>query len=263
MSQVKTGVPPEFAVKSDLSSLIPAVASNVGIEDIGKAINFYKQHRRVFAAILAVFGIGKKKGGESGADPGSVPGGGSPGPTGNTGTPGGTGTPATTPSTPPTTPGSARRVAGLKARYMLIERKNRLGQAGGGRYILPKAEFDEIVEGSGELRPGDRVHVDVTPVDQFGVAFQPGDEANRLLLEDPNDEAGPLGASRIRHHIEGDGELTNEYNDYGCTPVILVPWEGRQMDSDRRSTVGYFATYHTPDGDMVTSNRLRALTVVE
>lgn len=258
VNSVKTGQPPQFGGSSggDLSTLIPGVASSIGIEDIGKAIDFYKKHRNVFQAILKVLGLGGKPKPVVVAptpQPDTSPG---PAPGGNTGTP-----TKPTSSVPTPTP-EVRRVASLKSKYTLIERKRNLGEFGGGRYILPKDEFDQIVSGEGFCRPGDRLHVDITPVDQFGVAFAPGDEANNLLLKDVGvgqDESN----FRITHDVDG-AEITSGYNDFGCTPVLLVPWEGVTIDSDEKWNVNYQAQYNGPGGrgDVIQAPALPTIRVV-
>jgi len=247
MSQVKTGLPPTgLGGSKDLKDVIPAIGAGVGIEDIGKAVEFFKKNRGVIGAILALFGIGKPK------TPAPAPTTPAPAPTAPTS--GSTTVP--TPQEP-----AERRVASLRAKWFLIERKNTPGQQGGGRHIIAKGEFDAITSGADPARLGDRLHVDVTPIDQFGQAFQPGGEENKALLVDPQDREGELGKSRIEHVIEGNGELTSEYDDFGCTPVILVPWEGGRVDSDEESSVTYRAIYRGPNGERVESNTLPTIRI--
>jgi hypothetical protein len=238
----KTGQPPDFKAATDLSTLIPGVGASVGIGDIAKAIEFYKKNRGAIAVIIGflkgLFGGGKDAGKPS---PLPVPEQPSPLPVP---------TPKPVPSAP--VPPQDRRVGSLRVKYFFIERKNQPGKFGGGRHILSKPEFDGIVSGGDYLRLGDRVHVDITPVDQFGQPFMPGGEENRSLLYDPS---GPVDTHnfRMKHNIISGGavagELTSEYDDYGCTPVILVPWEGGPaIDSDAEATLAYQPVFDGPDG---------------
>ncbi len=226
----RTGQPARLPESSDLKDLIPAIGSQVGINDIGAAITFYKKHRGVIAAILGLFGIGKKD------DVPTVP---TPVPA-----------PVPEPGTPTPVPPQPerRRVAKLRAKYTLIERKNRPGEPGGGRHILSKPEFDSIVAGNDYLRLGDRVHIDITPEDDKGVAFQPGGEENRLLLKHENDDPNWTPNHRINQRIEGEADLTSEYDDYGCTPVLTIPLQAAQVDSDVTWTVGYQPLFDGPGG---------------
>lgn len=251
-TSVKTGNPPQFKAATDLSTLIPGVGSSVGIEDIGKAIDFYKAHRAVFAAIIGFLGgiFGHKKAAAPAAS------------SSTSSTSSSSSTSPTTGGTAPTggSPGpDTRRVASLRSRYMLIERKNNLGQSGGGRYILPKSEFDAIVNGDDPARPGDRLHVDITPVDQHGVAFQPGDPANALLLKDPTAGQGEFNF-RITHDVDG-AEITSGYDDNGCTPVLLVPWEGHTIDSDEKWNVNYQAQFNGDGREVIQAPPLPTIRV--
>jgi len=242
----KTGAPPSFKAQSDLSRVIPAVGASVGIEDIGKAIEFYKKNRGTIDAVIrffkGLFGGGKKE------VPAPVP------------------QPAPQPSedvdesepAPTPAPGTGLKVVGLKAKWFFIERKNTPGQQGGGRHILDKSAFDSIVAGSEYARLGDRLHVNITPYDQHGRDFVPGGDENRLLLNNPSGEDDTPN-HRIKHEIRGNGELTSEYDDYGCTPVILVPWVGEQIDSDKESSVSYVAKFYGPDGRVIESAELPAI----
>lgn len=258
MTSVKTGLPPQFGGAEgsrDLKDIIPAIGSSVGIDDIGKAVEFFKKHRGLIGAILGLFGIGKPKA----PKPSPLPPPTEPPP--SPGLPPKDSAPGTPPSTP--APGGVRIPTGLRSAWFLIERKNRPGEYGGGRHILGKDDFDAITNGDGWARLGDRLHVNTTPYDAQG-DFQPdnpdGRSDNRGLLVDPNDPAGENGKSRIVHHIFGNGELTSEYDDYGCTPVVLIPWEDGdgpiKNDTDVVSEVSYQAEYRGPNGERVMGNRI-------
>lgn len=156
--------------------------------------------------------------------------------------------PAPPPTGPPTPLEEARRVFSLQVKYFFIERKNTPWKKGGGRFIIGKPQFDAVLSGSDPLQAGDRIHIDITPHDQFGKPFQPGEAANNLLLR-------PDGYPAMEHRISGGiGELTNEYDDYGCTPVILIPWEGIQPGF--QGVVGYSAAFSG-----ITSNALPDLRI--
>lgn len=137
------------------------------------------------------------------------------------------------------TPGNQpRKIAGLRISYLLINRKKSM-KPNSGRYILPKAEFDRVVSGSDPLQAGDNAHVDITPVDQFGVPFYKGDAANELLLD-----ANRL--PRFVYKVHGVAEIqsiADPGDPYGCTPVLHVPWgEGSEVKPGFEGVIGLSVT---------------------
>lgn len=239
MSQVKTGAPPNFKAQTDLSNLIPSMAASVGIGNIVEAIEFYKKNRGAIQALIRFF-KGLFGGGKPAPAAASTP---VPSPVSPA--------PVTVgPDMPERGPAAQRTPTSLKASLMLVEKKNNPRKAGGGRYIADRDTFAAIKALEDPARRGDRLHMNVTPADAFG-DFQPGGRENRGLLYDP--ESGPEGRSRIEHIITGGGELTSEYDDHGCTPVILIPWEQESgpfpIDTGKRWEVTYQAVWR---GDGVT-----------
>lgn len=231
---------------SDLQDVIPAIGKGFGIKDLGAAIAFYKQHQGLIATILSFFGIGKKKNAPPVAVPAPVP----------------EGVPAPAPAPAPPTD-RQRTPTSLNSALFLVEKKNNPRKAGGGRFIADKETFEEIKAKTSPARRGDRLHINTTPKDGVGV-FQPGGPENRSLLMDPNDPTGPLGKSRIEHVLTGGAELTSEYDDYGCTPVLLIPWEKEPgvpfpIDTGEDWKVTYQAIYRGPNGETVEGNVVTVL----
>lgn len=246
MTSIKTGQTPDFKSQTDLSRAIPAIGKQVGITDIGEAIAFYKKHKTAIQAVLSFLGgiFGHKSSSPAPAgDPGPAPG-------GSTGTPPDPGSPATPTPVPPQ--GTRRIPTSLHSEMTLVETKRRPREAGGGRdshgeTIGDHETFKEIKAGTTPTRRGARVHIDTTPSDRFG-KFKPGGDENLSL--------------RIRHVLTGDAELTSEYDDFGCTPVILIPWEQAPgvpypIDTGKRWEVTYQAIQQNPDGTETEGNVVR------
>lgn len=158
------------------------------------------------------------------------------------------------PPDPEAPPPREKVITSLRARFYHISRKNK---------DISKAEFDAIVARDSPLQAGDRVHMDCTPYDQFGIEVAPGDPALEQLVERYTDEDGnPQSRLRLRwlQPHDGIGEITNEYDDYGMTPVYKVPkWAkvGEQYE------LGSFQLEFTPAGTSrpIVSNVLHSLRV--
>jgi hypothetical protein len=155
---------------------------------------------------------------------------------------------APAPPAPPAVPGipvaAARVISSLRMRFFFIERNHK---------PIPKPDFDKVMEGQDPLDDGDRIHIDITPYDQFGNEVRPGSpELGQLLNAD--------GSNRMQYDLSGDtGEITNEYDDYGCTPVLKVP---RGLELGVEKSIGPFSAWFTrADGPVVAANPLPALRV--
>lgn len=158
--------------------------------------------------------------------------------------------PPVKPEDPP--PAKVRLISSFNARYYHISRKNK---------DISKGEFDAIIGRSSPLDDGDRVHLDVTPFDQFGREVAPGSPELEQLVRRWVDENGIAHQElRLRWLVQaagkdglptfgggGDavGEVTNEYDDYGMTPVLKVP-KGLKLSEERE--LGCFQLEFTPDG---------------
>ena len=251
MTSTKTGqAAGATSSPTDLRNVIPAVAASNGITDIGEAIAFYKKHRTAIQAVLGflkgILGKGKK---EEVAQPATP-------------------TPAPESPMPSSTPeqGARRIPTSIESKITLIETKRRPREAGGGRdshgnTIGDHETFKEIVAGTTPTRRGARVHIDNTPSDRFG-KFVPGGPENMSLLKDSSADRDWSPNHRIEHIITGGGELTSESDDFGCTPVILIPWEeapGKPfpVDTGKEWEVTYQARYTGPDGSVVEGNVVR------
>jgi hypothetical protein len=244
----KTGQAPTFAGgSSDLKDVIPAVGAGFGIEDIGKAIEFYKKNQGLISTILALFGIGKKKP----APPVAAT---VPDPT--------TGT-APAPGTPPVAPvPQQRKPDAIRSGLFLVEKKNNPRKAGGGRFIADKKTFEEIKSGSSPARRGDRMHINTTPSDSVG-DFMPGGRENDSLLIDVARGQAPNNF-RIEHIVTGGGEVTSGQDDFACTPVILIPWEQEPggpfpIDTGERWEMTYQAVFHGENGERFEGDVVRWL----
>ncbi len=177
-------------------------------------------------------------------------------------------TPTAPPPTPAQPPAAQRRVGSLRTKWHLFE----TWAGEGKRTIASKAEFDAIVAQEGYAGLGYRLHVDITPVDERGKAFDPDQPINdQLFLTDPT--LGPVeGNNRITHVavVEGveyrsgdvapgetwDGQdvvaLTSEYDGYAMTPVLTI---ARDLELSRERRVSYYAEFVGKDGTVVKSNR--------
>lgn len=192
--------------KPDFGEVFPVVGASVGIDDITKVAEIYKNNKPIFDALFGFFkGLFKKSGQRKDGvavpvvvDPPVIP------------------PPVVVPAPP-----APRRVAALRAKWYFIEIPKDAAESEGdipnkNMKIASKSEFDAFVSGANAIPRRSRLHVDITPVDQFGVDFQPGDEANKLLLR-------PDGYPAFAHRLSGPVFLTNEYDDFGCTPVLKIP----------------------------------------
>lgn len=165
--------------------------------------------------------------------------------------------------TPTPTPLGKRKVQSLRSKWYFFERTEK------GSQVLRKDEYDAILAGTSFLTRGDRLHIDITPVDASNVAMQPGDAENEiLLLQDPT-KGDNEGNHRFDYVAVVDGKeyhsgdtvpgqtwdgqdvvfLTSEYDDLGCTPVMTV---NRDLELGSQHTVSFYAVYTAPDGSKVT-----------
>lgn len=136
-----------------------------------------------------------------------------------------------------------RRIAGLRGHWWFGERKNQPYMKGGGRKEISKEEFREIMSGRQGAQAGDRMHADFTPTDQFGHDFLPGQDVNRLLLDDQGNPAIVF--------VPGDPLEETSRDDFGMTPVFLVPWERPDIRPGYQGAAGVDAALYVKDGHAV------------
>ncbi len=157
------------------------------------------------------------------------------------------------PPPPEEPPVKERLITSLRAKFYHISRKNR---------DISKAEFDAIVSRNSPLQAGDRVHLDCTPYDQFGIEVGPGSPELEQLVNRQVVNGQEVATLRLRwlQPMDGIGEITNEYDDYGMTPVYKVP---KSAKVGEQYELGSFALEFTPAGSnrVVTSNELPSLRV--
>lgn len=156
------------------------------------------------------------------------------------------------PPPPPVEPEPVERVIdSLKARFSFIERKGK---------VIPKDEFDRIIARQDPLQRGDRVHLDISPYDQFGKEVTPGSPELEQLVDRSVDP--PELRLRWLQPQDGVGEITNEYNDYGMTPVYKVP---KTLEIGQQYELGTFALEFLPASEtgrrVIRSNELPSLRV--
>lgn len=151
-------------------------------------------------------------------------------------------------------------VDSLKVEWMAIETPKG-SKPNTGQRLYNKSEFDKAVAGSDPVRHGSRLHINITPVDRHGRPFQPGEERNKLLLQNPNSpNAGPLDAGNflLQTLVDSPSDIgiTSDYDDYGCTPTLKVErWSEGQFND--QSWVTAQVRYVRPrDGKVIVSGWL-------
>lgn len=143
------------------------------------------------------------------------------------------------PLAPPVAPEPMiRRVpAEIRANWTGIARKKHPYQEGGGRVRVSAQGFRKVMTDQDGLQAGDVVDINITPSDQFGKPFLPGEGANELLLR-------PDGYPGFVHEISGKGYLVrhmpDEHNPHGCTPSVRIPstFQDEEVKPGFRGTVG-------------------------
>jgi hypothetical protein len=166
-----------------------------GMDDVTKILALYLQYKPAIDALLSAF---KKKPEPAKPEPAQP----QPEPPGM--------------NEPEPTPAADRRIASAGVTVFWVARKNQPFKEGGGRYLIADAEKNRIVAGSDPLQAGDRVCYDVTPKDQNGVKFKPGDAANEQF-------------QGVFYEALGMGEIQQQDPEgigYDPTPVVFVPWKG-------------------------------------
>ena len=153
------------------------------------------------------------------------------------------------PPVPEEPPARERVITSLRARFYHISRKNK---------DISKAEFDAIIARTSPLQAGDRVHLDCTPYDQVGIEIEPGSPELEQLVDRSFDP--PRLRLRWLQPFDGIGEITNEYDDYGMTPVYKVP---KTAEVGQQYELGSFQLEFTPAGTSrpILSNELHSLRV--
>lgn len=232
--------------------------------DISKIMELLVQYGPLIAALIASFQ--KKK------DP-VVP---VPAPVTPPLVPHPTDTPDLVPPVPQPPPVSVRRIARGKSRIIGVE-----GWRGKlhSHYSLGGGTVQNIIRGTEFCGAGYRIHLDSTPVDRNGVPFYNSDlpKLPHLFAQDPSQVVqNKFGAwtcgegnNRINHYVTVDGveygpmgdlvpgmawqdqdviDLTSEYDDAACTPVLVVP---QDIELGQEHTVSYRAVYVAPDGTEV------------
>ncbi len=221
---VSPNAPPPVGM--DFTESFPMVGAAVGIDDLTKIAQVYRDNKGMFDAIFSFFKslVGKKK-----SAPGAPV----------------VVTPAPVVVLPPPAGPipSGRVVASLNVKWYFFEIPKNTDHPQDGDIpnkamrVATKDEFDDFVSGVNAIPRRSRLHVDITPVDQFGKDFLPGDEANKLLLR-------PDGYPAFEHILGGPVQLTNEYDDFGCTPVLKIP---KDTNLPARAAI----TYQVRLGDIV------------
>jgi hypothetical protein len=154
---------------------------------------------------------------------------------------------------PPPVAGAPREIAVLLNRYFWINRKLTPWVEGGGRKLLGNPEAQAIYAGDDPCQGGDRVCFDITPVDQFGRKFVPGDQANVLMKGIEYEVLGGVGELQLQDP-EGIG--------FDPTPVVFVPWEGGTVKPGFQGELGLVARYTNPQtGAEIRSNALPSLRI--
>jgi hypothetical protein len=150
--------------------------------------------------------------------------------------------------------GGDREIAQLIARYFWINRKNTPWKEGGGRQLLGNAQFQGILSRADPLQGGDRVTIDITPVDQYGRKFVTGDAANVLMQGIEHWVVGGVAELQLQDP-EGLG--------FDPTPTLFVPWEKESgVTPGYQGELGYYCTYRNPKtGIEVRSNELPRLRI--
>jgi len=132
---------------------------------------------------------------------------------------------------------AAREIAALGVRYYWANRKNTPYKEGGDRKMIDGDFFRRILAGEDPWQCGDRVTFDVTPSDQWGRPFVPGDAANVLMRG-------------IEYEVVGDGELQLQDPDnigFDPTPTIFVPWDPASgVKPGYQGELGLIARYTNP-----------------
>lgn len=110
----------------------------------------------------------------------------------------------------------ARVVKSIGLRVACIQQHSNGGQ------LYDKAAFDLIMSGANPVAPGDRIHLDATPVDSNGVKYVTGDPANALLN---------FSYFSSDDRLELHGADHDAVHNFGCTPVYKVPvdWTGEEQ----------------------------------
>lgn len=221
---------------ADYNDIFPVVAKMAGlgggVDAVNQAARLYLQNKGLIDAIFKVLGGLIHKGHKvSVVDaPVSIP---APAPV----------------AAPPGV--EARRVVNLDVQLFYVERdKKRVVHD--GEELFNKDEAEAVRRGKGNVGWGDRVHLNITPIDQNGDKFEPGDEANKQLLRAD-------GYPAFEHVISFDGGdsgpvgLSSEYDDFGCTPVLKASRDAQDAAGHK---VSYICRFVTPAGNLIASTAL-------
>ena len=182
-------------------------------------------------------------------------------------------TPPLVPPVPQPPPVTARRIAGGKSHILGVEGWSKKR----GHYSLGGGTVRNIATGDEPCGAGYRIHLDSSPWDQNRLPFFNPDVKTyaALFAQDPSQVAidprsGSYscgeGNNRINHFVTVDGveygpqgdmvpgtpwqaqevvDLTSEYDDAACTPVLLVPYD---IGLSEEHKVWYRAEHVAPDG---------------
>lgn len=208
-----------------------AEPGDVNVSILTKILKFYEANKGLFTILLPIIqGLLKGSPGKAPAVPVVTP----PAPP-----------PPPTVIAPPPLPGGIvappvkREIASLNVSYFWINRKNTPWVEGGGRYLLPSDKVKAILSREDPLQAGDRVCFDVTPRDQFGRVFAPGDDANVLMKGIEYEVVGGIGELQLQDP-EGLG--------FDPTPVVFVPWEASSgVKPGFQAELGLIARYTSPN----------------
>jgi hypothetical protein len=181
-------------------------------------------------------------------------------------------TPPVVPPVPQPPPVSARRISGGKSHILGVEGWSPSKQ----HFSLGGGTVRNIASGNEFCGAGYRIHLDSTPVDQNRKPFYNSDLHAQpdLFAQDPTqvqqDGFGKWtcgeGNNRINHYVTVDGveygpqgdmvpgtpfdqqevvDLSSEYDDAACTPVLVVP---QDIELSQEHSVSYRAEHVAADG---------------
>jgi hypothetical protein len=151
--------------------------------------------------------------------------------------------------------------------YKLSDPKN---PDSGTHALLGGGTVRNILDGNDVCGRGYRLHLDITPLDQFGQPFYEPDLEKYADQFFQNPAAGAVeGNNRVDHYITVDGQeygpqgdmvagtpwdgqdvigLTSEYDQAALTPVLLVNYD---LSLGRERRASYRGVYHGPRGNTI------------
>jgi hypothetical protein len=178
--------------------------------------------------------------------------------------------PAPTPTPAPT---ADRVITSFRSHYIGIEGyklSDPKNPDSGTHALLGGGTVRNILDGNDVCGRGYRLHLDITPLDQFGQPFYEPDLEKYADQFFQNPAAGAVeGNNRVDHYITVDGQeygpqgdmvagtpwdgqdvigLTSEYDQAALTPVLLVNYD---LSLGRERRASYRGVYHGPRGNTI------------